>query len=353
MKARCLSLLLLLAACLLQGCDAPDYPADWPRPVSGGMLASKKGDCPDLTGAYDGVNADLDWLLGSNPDVEKSVPHWFEHRAIITQAEDGSWLKIGLTLNEKGLPAYRDHLLLYNNESNGFMAHKDLWLTAGKEYTCRNGWLYSERFAQPERVHTWQRKSLQLGKDSSGALIAGATINKEIYLSVWAESQGTRIGAADDTRWYRWPARPAQADALLEQVQSVTVHRYKWINHGRRIPVRFTSFYVEPICVRLFYGDHPVKVHGPLVRRGRDDPRPEEQDCTDGWGRFDIGEVFRKEVYLPDIVQEDIRIEWYRMNAADKTPQVIRIGDVRELPLMPEQTGRKKPSAEETGQASH
>lgn len=326
----------LLVACLA-GCDAPDYPAGWSKPASVFWPGNKKGECPDLTGAYDGVHSELTVLLGANPDFEKPWPAWQEHRANITQADDGSWLKVKLTLNERGLAEYRERSLKYNNESNGSMANRDLWLSAGKDYVCRNGWLYSSGFAQGERVHTWQRKSLQLGKDKSGGLIAGATINKDLYISVWAEAQGFYAGSWDDTRWYRWPARDPAADKVLEQAQSVTVHRYNWINHGRTIPMRFSSFYVEPICVRFFYGGYPVKVHGPLVRRGRDDPRPEEQDCTDGWGRFDVGEVFRKELFLPEIVQETSRIEWYVMNAADKTPHIIEISDVRELPLMPEQ----------------
>lgn len=337
----CKWLVLCLSVWLLAACDAPDYPRDWPAPVAGSFGAGMKGDCPDLTGTYDGVGSELSWLLGSNPDVEKPRPVWQEHRAVVTQADDGSWVRIDFTLNERGLPVYRDRLLGYNLDSNGYDADRGLWLTAGKEYTCRNGWLYSLRYAQGERVKTWQRQSLQLGRNKAGELIAGATISKGLYLSVWAEAQGAHLGNYDDTTWYRWPVRSPAADAQLAAAQSVTLHRYPWVNHGRSIPVRFSSFYVEPLCVRFFYGGYPVKVHGPQVRRSRDDPRPPEQDCPAGWGRFDIGETFRKDLFLPEIVQETSRLEWYVMHAADKTPQVIEIRDVRELPLMPEDARRR------------
>lgn len=260
---------------------------------------------------------------------------------MIAEADDGSWLRIAFRLNEHGLPEYRDHLLKYNNESNGTMIEKDLWLQRGKHYECRKGWLYSTRFAQLEPVHTWQRKSLQLAKDKSGALIAGATVNKEVIVSLWAGSRGFSIGHKDDTTWYRWPRRDPAADAVLASLQSVTLHRYSWVNHGRSIPVRFTSFHVEPICVRYFDGKYPVKVQGPMFVRERDDPRPAEEKCPNGWGRFDIGEVFRREIFLPEIVPETYRIEWYVMSQPDRKPSVITIHDVRELPLMPGRDGIK------------
>lgn len=325
----------LTLVALLGGCGEPDYPDDWPAPDTG-LLVEMKGDCPDLTGRYDRIGSELSWLLSANPDFEKSSPHWFEHTATLTQADDGRWLRIAFKLNEIGLPAYRDQLLEHNNESNGGSADLDLWLEAGKHFVCERGWLYGTRFAQGERVHTWQRKSLRLGKDEAGGLIAGATINKDVYFSVWAGSQGFYLGRWDDTRWYRWPARDPSADAVLRDLQSVTLHRYAWINHGRSIPVRFTSFYVEPICVRFFDGGFPVKVMGPMIRRGRDDPRPEEQACPEGWGRFDVGEVFRRELHLPEIVQKTHRIEWLPMSEPDGEVHVIEIDDVRKLPLMPE-----------------
>jgi hypothetical protein len=325
----------LAVLALLGGCGEPDYPRDWPAPDTG-LLGDMKGECPDLTGTYDRVGSELSWLLSADPDFEKPTPHWFEHSATLTQADDGSWLRIDFKLNEIGLPAYRDHLLEHNNESNGASVDFDLWLEAGKHFVCERGWLYSTRFAQDQRVHTWQRKSLQLNKDKAGGLIAGATVNKDVYLSVWAESQGFYLGSWDDTRWYQWPARDPSGDALLEDLQNVTLHRYAWVNHGRSIPVRFTSFYIEPICVRFFYGSYPVKVMGPMIRRGRDDPRPAEQACPEGWGRFDVGEVFRRELQLPEIVQETHRIEWVPMSEFGGEVHVIEIEDVRELPLMPE-----------------
>jgi len=322
-----------LAVLVLGGCGAPDYPKDWPKPDL--RSASRKGACPDLTGAYDRVQAELTWLLGSDPDFEKSIPAWQEHRATISQADDGSWLRIELGLNERGLVEYREHLLKYNQESHGAMNARGVLLRASRDYECSGGWLFSRRFAQAEPVKTWQRKSLQLARDRAGGLIAGATINKSVSLSLYEGTRGISLGRSDDTRWYRWPARAAGADAALAALQDVTVHRYHWTNPGNRIPVRFTSFYVEPICVRFFDGPNPSPARTSTIGRGRDDPRPAEADCPVGWGRFDVGQVFRRDMYIPEEAPGTYRIEWYRLNGDAGKPDVITIDDVRTLPLMP------------------
>jgi hypothetical protein len=48
-----------------------------------------------------------------------------------------------------------------------------------------------------------------------------------------------------------------------------------------------------------------------------------------------VGEVFRRELQLPEIVQETHRIEWVPMSEFGGEVRVIEIEDVRELPLMP------------------
>ena len=336
---------LALAILVLVACGAPDYPKDWPKPDL--RSTSRKGSCPDLTGSYDRVQSELTWLLGWNPDIEKPIPVWQEHRATISQADDGSWLRIELGLNERGLVAYRERVLKYNMQSNGSMVERGILLRASRDYECSGGWLFSRRFAQAEPVRTMQRKSLQLARDRDGGLIAGATITHDVSFSLWAGTRGISMGRWDNTRWDRWPSRPASADAALATLQDVTVHRYSWINPGNRIPVRFTSFYFEPICVRYFDDTYPSPVHGPTIRRERDDSRPAEADCPDGWGRFDIGEVFRRDMQIPDETPKSYRIEWYLMNGDDANPKVIDINDVRTLPLMPESSKRPPSGVEE------
>jgi hypothetical protein len=62
---------ILLISSLLAACNPPDYPSKWPGPDAD-LLSGSKGDCPDLTGACDGVRSELSWLLSANPDFEKS-----------------------------------------------------------------------------------------------------------------------------------------------------------------------------------------------------------------------------------------------------------------------------------------
>jgi hypothetical protein len=337
------SLIVLLVSAGILGwwftVGSPDYPEEWPKPDTG-MLANKMGNCPDLRGDYDGVNGELTWLLGQNPDYESHPPVWQEHRAVVTQADDGAWLHIALSLNEKGLAGFRERMLRFNTESNGADIHRDLWLEHGRDYTCRGGWLFSQYFPQSDFVHGMRRVSLQLARDDSGALIAGATLGIESPIFSWADVSSDTTIVLDETRWHRWPARNPANDAVLANAQDVTLHRYGWINHGNRIPFRFTSFYLEPICVRFVWEGYPVKVSGPVMRRSRDDPRPEEQQCPASWGRFDVGEVFRRDLTIPYDGMQASSIEWYRLNDTEKKITVIPIPDVRELPLMPgEKTG--------------
>jgi len=254
---------------------------------------------------------------------------------MVTQADDGAWLHIALSLNEKGLAEFRERMLRYNTESGGPQIHRDMRLQQGRDYTCRGGWLFSQHFPQWDFVHGMRRVSLQVARDKSGALIAGATLAIEYPIFSWADVSSDTTIALDETRWHRWPARNPANDAVLVKSQDVTLHRYGWVNHGRSIPFRFTSFYVEPLCVRFIWEGYPVKVSGPVMRRSRDDPRPEEQQCPAPWGRFDVGEVFRRDLTIPYDGVQASSVEWYRLNDTEKKITVIPIPDVRELPLMP------------------
>lgn len=330
-------IVLLVSACILGWwftVSAPDYPADWPEPDTG-MLARQLGNCPDLRGDYNGVRGELTWLLGPNPDYESHPPVWQEHRAVITQAEDSSWLRIAVSLNEKGLAEFRDRQLRFNLESGGPQIHRDLWLKKGRDYHCRGGWLFNQHFRQWDSVRGMRRVSLQLARDEDGGLVAGATLAMEYPIFSWADVSSDTTITLNETRWNRWRKRDPANDAILARSQDVTLHRYGWVNHGKSIPFRFTSFYVEPICVRFFREGYPVKVSGPLMRRNRDDPRPEEQQCPEPWGRFDVGEVFRRDLRIPYDGMQPSSLEWYRMNDPAKKITVIPIPDVRKLPLMP------------------
>jgi hypothetical protein len=324
---------LLLVAVLLVGCGEPNYPDAWPRPAS--SFSPRKGACPDLTGAYDEVRSELSWLLGPDPDFEKSQPFWFEHRAIVTQAEDGSWLKFSLSLNENGLPAFREHLLKYNNQGSGEKRGKDLLLKEGRDYSCSGGWLYSRHFPQSTRVHAWMRKSLQVARDREGSLIAGATISKSQSIG-WGDSPRIALGNWDDTRWYRWPRRDPRRDSLLHDAQSVDLHRFPWINNGSRIPVRISNFFLEPVCVRLVEDGRAYPIRGSELVRTRGDDSPPPIPCPEGWGKLGSGGLILRELDIPNEIHGRYRIDWFPLSEAPTKARSIDIPDVRRLPTMPE-----------------
>ena len=320
---------------LLAGCGMSDYPEGWPGPASGWL--SRKGGCPDLVGEYSPVNSELSWLLSANPDFHVAVRRWSEHYARIEQADDGSWLKITLQLSASGMDDYRTRMLKFNWEGSGLSLDRQIELKVGEDYACSGGWLKGLHFAQDNKVSGMQRKSLRFRRDQDGGMIAAAELEVDQSLS-WADSRAIPLGSGTLTKWYRWPQRdPADADAR-RAMQGVDLRRYPWVNGGRRVPIRFTSFMLEPICVRFYDGDYGYPVSGPEEVRGRDDRRPPAPTCPASWGKFDLGEVFRKELNIPGETPRLYRIEWFVLGQDEGAPEVIRIRDVQSLPLMPENT---------------
>lgn len=326
-------MLLLCAPLLLAGCGEPGYPEDWPAPASN--LFARKGGCPDLSGRYDHIGSELPWLLGRNPDVETAQPAWFDHRARVDMADDGGSVIMQLGLSERGLPAWRDHLLRYNlDHPYEKRASQPLELKRDRDYACRGGWLYSLHYPQAQAAHGWQRRTLQVAKDASGALIAGATIRKDQGFG-WGDAPGVSLWAANDTRWYRWPKRERAADDRLKALQSVELRRYRWINGGTRVPTRFTSFHLDPICMRVRRDGRWLPV--PAPRLAPHEKLPSDPPCPDGWRVMRLGDTVRQEFSLPAETGATVpdRIEW--RPAADRAglAQVIPIPDPRQLPLMP------------------
>lgn len=319
---------------VLAGCGARDYPDDWPSPDPGWL--SRKGGCPDLAGDYDSVNSELSWLFSANPDYRVARKTWSEHHARVEQADDGSWLRITMNLNSRGFEDYRERMLKFNQESSGLPIEGLLELKAGEDYECSGGWLEGLRFAQAKEVQGLQRKSLQLRTDKSGGLIAGATVEIDQSLA-WGDSEPIPLGKRKGTQWFRWPKRDPADDQALLAMQGVDVRRYPWVNNGRYVPVRFTSFFLAPIRVRFYDGDYAIVLHGPEQVRSRDDRRPPAPACPESWGKFDFGEVFRRELKVPDDFPRKYRIEWFVLGEDASKPEVIRIADARKLPVMPRQ----------------
>lgn len=330
---RFVSLLLLLFG--LSGCAPADYPGDWP--AAGGGRFDDKGSCPDLSGDFDGVRGELLYLLGRDPDFEKPIRHTPERRGRLDMAADGSTLDIALELNERGLAEYRERALKHNTEGVHVVPRQRL--RRGEDYECDSGWLQSLHFPQPDFVDGLRRMDLKVGRDRDGGLIAGARLRFRQQLG-WGDSPGIEIWSSDQTHWHRWPARPAAADTMLTAAQSVTLHRHGWVNHGRSVPTRFTSFYVEPICLRFEQYGVVTAPQGPEMRRGRDELGPLPPTCPDGWGKFDLGETFRTGMDLPDDAPRRYRFEWFPLSEGEAGRREIVVSDPRELPLMPGESER-------------
>lgn len=322
----CLAFTLLLSAC-----DAPDYPDDWPAPDNG--FFSRKGGCPDLTGDYDSVGSELPWLLGSNPDFESTRQAWFEHRAKVSMSDDGDEVHFDISINEKGFEKFRAHMLEHNlaGEARRFLG-TSFTLRKGDDYRCSGGWLHSLHFPQAEREHGWQRKKLQVGRDSDGGLIAGATINQDVSLG-WGDSRGVPLGTMDETRWYRWPARSPWADSELEALQGFEWRRYWWVNHNTRMATRMINYYLEPVCVRL--QAFPRNPDNQWFSKPPQPSQDESGKCPQGWRQLNFAGTYNTELVLPEQGGPLYRLEWYPLGKGASAVNTIELQDVRDLPAMP------------------
>ncbi len=320
----------LLAALLVLGCAPADYPGEWPRAAS--SLLSRKGGCPDLSGDFDGVDGRLLFLLGRDPDFEKSIRFQPEHRAKLTMAADGQTLDIATSVNERGLVQMRERMLSYNQDYVD--VDSIVRLVRGTDFDCAGGWLHSLRFPQSESQHGMRRMELRVARDADDGLIAGARLRLEQSVG-WADSRRIPLGSHDETRWHRWPSWPREAEAALAAAQSVALHRHGWINHGRSVPTRFTSFYVEPICLRYEQYGRFSAPHGPEMRRQREDRGPPPPECPQGWGKFDLGEVFRTGMDLSSGATQRYRIVWFPLSEGEQAQREIVVSNPMALPLMP------------------
>lgn len=224
-------------------------------------------------------------------------------------------------------------MLVYNEEY--VYVEKIVRLKRETDFDCADGWLHSLHFPQPEEQHqAIRRMELRLARDADDGLIAGAHLRIAQSWG-WADSRQIPLRSYDTTRWYRWPSRPSEADAALAAAQSVTLHRYGWINHGRSVPTRFTSFYVEPICLRFERYGSVSAPHGPEMRRGRDALGPPPPECPQGWGKFDLGEVFRTGMDLPGATPQRYRFVWFPLSEGEQAQREIVVTNPMTLPLMP------------------
>jgi hypothetical protein len=325
-----IGVLLLCAAAwwFLRG--EADYPKDWPRPTR--TFLSHRGGCPDLNATFTEVNSELPWLLGHDPDYFVARKPWVDSRATIVQSPDGDSMTISFSFSPKGFEDFRQRMIKYNTESNGRVTAQPVTLKRGVDFECSRGWLYGNYFPEAAASHGWQRQELKLGRDNDGGLIAGARITKQSTIG-WGDSPRISLGRYDETTWYRWPKDDPATDAALAKLQTVDLHRYGWKNHGgTTMPIRFTSFYLEPICVQFVETDTAGNSWG----HAHSGPEQGASDvkCPEKWGKFDLGEVLREDMDIPSATAHRYRIEWFPWSARDAKPNVIDVADVQALPSM-------------------
>lgn len=319
-------LVLLLPA--LVGCS-DEYPDDWPGPK--GVFTSRKGwSCPNLEGDYTNVSSDLLVMFG----VGSTLDRWRDHHARITQADDGSWLRIELGLNAKGMRAATGQQGKGGPRFGGL--GRSITLKEDAQYYCRNGWLYS--YARDHTGdETFGYEYLRFGKDRRGGLIAGEMVTMAESLS-WGDSPGIPLGQGRHPRWYRWEERDPGDAAAVARLEGVTLRRAGWINHGREIPTYFSNFNVLPICARLVQvwripGQTPVISRGDTTTTMDENGKP--YGCPEDSGTMGSITTTIWQVDLPD--QEgalgDSHVEWQRVDQLDQPWHVIPIPDVRDLPI--------------------
>jgi len=229
--------LLALLLPLLTACS-DNYPSEWPG--AKGMFTARKGwSCPNLEGDYTNVSSDILVLFG----VGSTRDRWRDHHARITQADDGSWMRLDLGLNAKGMRAARGEQAQGEPGFGGL--GRSITLKEDGQYFCRNGWLYSHARDQVGD-DDFRYEALRMGKDRSGALIAGETIRSSQSLG-WGDSPGVPLGHGERTRWYRWDVRDPADEAAVTRLEEVRPRRATGINAGHSVPTYFSNVHTRPI----------------------------------------------------------------------------------------------------------
>ncbi|WP_155844802.1 hypothetical protein [Arenimonas oryziterrae] len=319
---------LIVVMSALTGCSRDEYPDDWPGKK--GMLIGRKGvSCPNLEGDYTDMDAEFLVMFG----VGSTMDRWRDHHARITQADDGSWLRLDLGLNAKGMLAARGEQAKGEGRFGG-LGHS-ITLKEDAQYYCRNGWIYS--YARDDvGEDDFRYEKLRLGQDWSGALIVGETVSYESSVG-WGDSPSISLGRTTRTRWYRWPVRDPGDEAAVARLEGVRLRRANWINHGREVPTYFSNLHTRPICARLVQPWRTVK-EKPVISRA--DSTTSTDDTGKPWGcPEDSGTmgaitttIWQIDIPDPGSALGDYHVEWQSVDHLDQPWHQIPIPDVRNLP---------------------
>ncbi len=322
------AMVLIVLLPSLSGCS-DEYPDDWPS-KKGMFTARKGGSCPDLEGDYTNVSSDLLVLFG----VGSSSDRWRDHHARITQADDGSWLRIELGLNAKGMQAATGTTAKGQPGFGGL--GRSTTLKEDAQYYCRNGWLYSYAWDHGGD-ETMGTEYLRFGKDRGGGLIAGGVVTMAQSLR-WGDSPSIPLGQGKFARWYRWDARDPGDEAAVARLERVHLQRASWVNPGGHVPTYFSNFTTKPICARLVQvwriaGQSPVITRGNTTTSSDDAGKPYGCPQDSGTMGTITTTIWQVDVPDPDSVLGDYRVEWQRVDRLAQPWNVVPIADVRDLPV--------------------
>ncbi|HMB57522.1 MAG TPA: hypothetical protein VKM35_09970 [Arenimonas sp.] len=323
--------LLIVLMSALTGCG-DQYPSDWPG--TKGMFIARKGwSCPNLEGDYTDVNSQILVMFGVGSERDR----WRDHHARITQADDGSWLRLDLGLNAKGMRAARGEQLKGEPPFGGL--GRSITLKENAQYFCRSGWLYSIA-RQDTGGDDFRYEELRMGQDHSGALIVGETVSSKQSIG-WGDSPGIPLGRGTRTRWYRWPLRDPGDEAAVARLEGVRLRRASWINHGSEVPTYFSNLHTRPICARLVQPWRTIK-EKPVITRANTttdtDDNGKPWGCPEDSGTMGAITTTIWQIDTPNTGSAlgDYHVEWQSVDHLDQPWQQIPIPDVRNLPTNPD-----------------
>ncbi len=309
---------------VLPGFGVSDYPKGWSPPR---LMAGNKGGCPDLSGSYDDVDDVVPRLLQGGPAWVQGGRSWFEHKAVVTQAPDGSWLEMQFALNERGLPKHREHVMTYNQ---GWPHGDRLVLKRDVDYRCEGRWL------RPTK-----RPDVLVGKNRAGEMIIGEARQVSGQFSYGNISFGPESVAR--TFWIRWLYRPASAEARMQAASSFEVNRYRWSNkNGSEIVVKIANYMGEDLCVRIWdvgaARADDKSANAPSLTGTIDDG----EGCPAAWLRMPNLGNDNFGLRIPNVLY---RIAWRRLADPDAAPTIIDVPRPADLALMPDQDEERRKRA--------
>lgn len=319
--------------------NAEEYPDDWPSPA---IFAGWRGGCPNLAGEYDGVDHRIPRMLKQQPEWERGIRPWFEHKAKVEQSSNGSTLRITFALNERGLPKHRDHVLQHGSAWPS--GHSEtLELNRKDHYDCSMRWLTLDTAHDADTGES-KNGRVRLSVDRQGNLVLGYTKQEWTSFGVFFGQSIGPTWKTDKTRWVRWTKRPKEADAALAAVQSLSVTRLKrHAVHGPQQLIALGNFTGGDVCARLWdqAGPDPdapragIRNSAGFIGMRKRMPGGSivtEQPCPEGWEVLRATQVQNYFVYVTEGAARDYRVAWRPLAEPDAEPARLTLGDVTALP---------------------